>query len=190
MPKGYTTKTKIENYLLTDIDPSFDTQLNDWIEAVEIMIDQITGRSWKADAAAVKRYFDGNGTDTLRIDDAVEITEVKVGDEIIDSDDYYVQPYNTLPIKKIILTSGGFSYGSKNIEITAKWGRSVAVPKDIELAATILVAGIVNNSRENEGGTISSITVGRYSVSYQNSQQESDQNSAMDILKRNKKWSF
>ncbi len=30
--KGYTTKTKVENYTLQNIDASFNTQMDNWIQ--------------------------------------------------------------------------------------------------------------------------------------------------------------
>ena len=38
--KGYTTVTKVENYLLQNIDPSFESQVELWIAGVEKIIDQ------------------------------------------------------------------------------------------------------------------------------------------------------
>ena len=57
MPKGYTNKEAIENYILQEIDVSFDTQLDAWIAGVETIIDQITGRNFIADSAASARVM-------------------------------------------------------------------------------------------------------------------------------------
>jgi hypothetical protein len=155
-PKGYTTKEKIENYLLTEIDASFDTQVNDWIVAMENYIDKITGRSFKADTVNSDRYFNGNGKREIWIDECISINTVNVYD--VDGDliytfvkdtDYVVYPYNALPIRKLILKStcyGHFTSGTKNVIINAKWGNTAAVPEPITLAATILVGGIINFS--------------------------------------------
>lgn len=42
-PKGYCDKADIENFLLTDIDSSFDTQVDSWIAAAETWVDQYLG---------------------------------------------------------------------------------------------------------------------------------------------------
>lgn len=42
-PLGYCDKTDVENLLLTTIDSSFNTQVNDWISAAEKMVNTYTG---------------------------------------------------------------------------------------------------------------------------------------------------
>lgn len=44
--KNYTTKQRIENYLLISIDENFDGQVESWIEAVETYIDRYTRRDF------------------------------------------------------------------------------------------------------------------------------------------------
>jgi hypothetical protein len=117
MPKGYTTKEAIENYMLIKIDSSFDAQINSWIEAVETYIDRYTRRDF---------------TDT----------------------EFYP-----------------------------------SIPADITLVATALVAGIINFSNNHEG-EVQSMTVGRYSVTFKNDQQFSNQKQIEDILKSYKKFTF
>ena len=57
---SYTTKVKIENYLMTDIDSSFDTQIAEWIASVEKYIDNYTGKTFEEGDSEIK-YYDGNG---------------------------------------------------------------------------------------------------------------------------------
>ncbi len=38
---GYTSKNDIERYMLVDIDGSYDTQIEAWIESVEAMINDL-----------------------------------------------------------------------------------------------------------------------------------------------------
>jgi len=52
MPKGYTTKTAIENYMLTVIDASFDDQIDEWIEAAEWYEKAAATDWWEATKAA------------------------------------------------------------------------------------------------------------------------------------------
>lgn len=177
-PKGYTNIDAIEAYLLIDIAQYFEEQVNEWIAQVEKYIENVTNRtSFIADASATARYYDGDNTRELFIDDAVEITEISLGTDdnatVYTSaelrEDYTLYPANALTDKKpynsIKLTSGIFPRGDQNIKITAKWGYSVAVPADIKLVATMLVADIIEESMSAEG-EVQSMSIGRYSVTY------------------------
>lgn len=179
-PKGYTTKAAIENYLLQNIATTFDSQLNDWICGVEKIIDQLTGRNFKADSAASVRVFDGDGSEDLLIDDCIAVTKVEVGNDEYGgsfteiaasgtSDMYFTYPANAaskgLPIHKIKLNARTFPEGRQNNRITAKWGFSAAVPEDIQFVATVFVAGILNQQIPG-GDQIKSESIGNYSVSY------------------------
>jgi hypothetical protein len=194
MPKGYTNLQEIQNYLLITIDSSFYTQINGWIEAVESYIDKMTGRNFVADAAASVRKYDGDGSNILLIDDCVAITKVEVDDEEIVPDSsteegYFAYPTNELPKTKLETDGSLFGSGRQNIEVTAKWGYSVAVPADIKQAATIFVSGIINFSDEGKG-EVQSESIGAYSVSYKTSQERDDFNRAIDTLKNYKKFTF
>ena len=184
-PKGYTNQVLIENYLLITIDASFATQISDWIAKVEDFIDAYTGRNFIADATASARLFDGLGTNAMNIDDCVAITKLEYGIESplteILTADYLKYPANELPITRLMMRYSVFPKDLQNIKITAKWGYSVAVPADIEFAATILAAGVINYSL-NADGEVSSMTIGRYSVSYKDEKQWQDFDRANKIL--------
>src|SRR3990167_555125 len=104
MPKGYTTKTAIENYMLTVIDASFDDQIDEWIEAAEAHIDKKTGRSFVSEddesgGGGIERLFDGDGSGLLLIDDALSVSKVETGieeDEMeeVEAEDYVLEPAN------------------------------------------------------------------------------------------------
>ena len=166
---GYTSKNDIERYMLVDIDDSYNTQINEWIESVEAMINDYTGRLYIADTIASIRYFDGDGSHLLLIDDCVSLTKIEMGDptttkDELDTDDYYVYPYNTTPKRKVYYDSI-FTRDNKNIDVTAKWGYSIAVPNDIKLATTILVSLIIEEAWQSEGETDSE-SIGSYSITY------------------------
>jgi len=188
MIKGYTTVEKIENYLLTEIDASFESQIERWIEAVEKYIDTFTGRNFIADTVASIRIYEGDMTDSLLIDDCIQITKLEIDDEEIDSDDYFIYPPNNLPKKKIVLDASLFPCGNQNINVTAKWGYSATVPADIEFVATVLMAGLINASRQE--GTAQSEAIGAYSISYSTEQQKSDFDKVDNILKSYIKYNF
>ena len=197
--KGYTTRQEIENYLLITIDPSFYTQVDSWIEEIEAYIDQMTGRNFVADALASAKYFDGDNTPELLIEDAVAITEIKIGDNAAltaDTDplqadgDFILYPANHLPIAKIQLRAAYFPASPlRCVKVTGKWGYSVAAPADIRQAATILVAGIINYSWNAEG-EVSSMTIGRYSVTYKTDAGWKDFERIPSILKHYRKFTF
>jgi len=79
---SYTSEENIENYLMTTIDSSFSSQIDTWIKSVEEYIDNYTERSFIADDSASARFYDGDNSRTISIDDCVEITKVEVGDDV------------------------------------------------------------------------------------------------------------
>jgi len=189
--KGYCEKNDIERYMLTDIDSSFNTQINEWIEVAEDIVDGITGRNFIADTVASIKKYDGDSTHELLIDDCVELSKIEIGDPVmtkeeIDSDNYHIYPYNKTPKTKVYY-DGLFSFGHENIDVTAKWGYSVAVPADIKLATTILVSFIIEESWQSEGETESE-SIGTYSITYRKSaKNQSKFDRVKTILNRYKK---
>ena len=195
----YTTKNSIQNYLAVDINSSLDSQLADWISAVTNYIDRYTGKSFEETIDEV-RYFDGNGKDEIQVDDFISISSVEILEldstdvdytltEGVDSD-YITFPYNDTPKYRLQMTINSqianFLKGEKRIKVTATWGHSSTVPKDIELAATMLVASIVEKGMK--GGTIMSESLGDYSVSYANVDNLSSALGVKNILDKYKVW--
>jgi len=176
--KNYCSVADIENYLLIEIDAGFESQIEEWIEAMENYIDKETGRNFKADAIASERLYDGDGDREIFIDDCVEIEKVELDDEEID---YFAYPANETPKIIIAREYGKFTRGRQNVAITAKWGYSVAVPADIKFACTVLVAGIINNAADT-GGEVKSMSMGEYSVTYKDAKQTSDFENVKNIL--------
>lgn len=178
--KGYTNKASIEKYGTITIDSSFDSELNEIIEGVERTIDQITGRNFKADAAATPRLFDGNDEAFLLIDDAIEITLVEIGLDTYGGSfmtipnsgptRYFTDPANHtamgVPVTKLTLNAELFTHGKQNQRITAKWGYSAAVPADIKRVATVFAFGVMNAENNIGGGTIKTERIGNYNVTY------------------------
>lgn len=189
--KGYTDQAAVENYMLKDIDPSFATVIDEWIEGVENTIDQITGRNFIADASATERYFDGDNSKNLPIDDCVEITTVELGQDdyggtfqevdATGANRFFAEPVNALakgvPFTMLALRTTRWTAGKQNHKITAKWGYSVACPADIKRAATVFVAGIINQHSPG-GQEIKSERIGNYQVSYNS---EKGNNSVADF---------
>ena len=190
--KGYTTKIKIENYTLQNIDSSFNTQIDNWIESVENYIDQQTGRNFISDTTASAKTYNGEGGSTQKFDEFVTLTKVELGEDTkteIVTADRRTFPNNQENKHTIQLKYNYFTVGPQNVTITANWGYSAACPEDITTAATILVAGMMNYSSGPKGKT-QSMTIGRYSVSYSNEKQFNDFENVKIILDSYKKYHF
>jgi len=184
--KGYTTESKIEEYLNVDI---ADGDADNFILSAQAYIDNITGRNFKADSDATSRLYDGNDRQDLMIDDCVEVTKVEVGNNMwgdsfteVDNSgstpEYYLLPTNYeeegIPIWKIGLRNRRWIYGHANHRITAKWGYSSSVPEDISFAATVLAAGMYYQNRGENTGAVKSEKIGEYSVTYADQKGMSD----------------
>lgn len=183
-----TTIEKIEDYLLIDIDPSFEPKVQQYIDAVTAYIERYTGRKFTVDEEASERVYSGDNSGELFIDDAVEVTAVKIGDEALETTDFYLYPSNRLPKTRIVLPYRIFRTGNQNITVTAKWGYGEDIPADLSFAATVMVAGIINYQNSDDKD-VSSETIGRYSVTYKSSSlQEHDFSNAKAILKTYKRY--
>jgi len=200
--KGYTTEAKIENFLNISITAN---AADEYILAAEKYIDQITQRNFKADSAASARFFKGNNTDTILIDDCISVTVVQVandeyGDSLstVASGGYILLPRNyvleQIPIKQVYLKSG--IWGRSNVanhKITAKWGYSENPPDDIVFVATVLAGGMYAANRSSGSGEIQTEKIGNYSVTYDTSSGQASWSSferAMDILRQYIKYSI
>jgi len=176
---SYTKKGQIQNYLAIDIDTSLDSQITDWITAVSNYIDRYTGKSFEQSSSEI-RYFNGSGRKDIDIDDFLSLSSVQILDSNASGvaftlsegrdNDYITYPYNDTRKYRLILTVNAqvaiWSIGKQRIKITGVWGESSTVPKDIELAATMLVAGIVEKGLK--GGSVQSESLGDYSVTFKN----------------------
>lgn len=191
--KGYTSKTALENVILETIDSSFDGQVDAWIEEVENFIENYTGRVFIADVAESARLYDGDGTNTLLIDDAISVGDVQIGsDAVLDTTERFIYPANTTPKNKIVLggdffLSGAlFTSGNQNISVKAKWGYSIACPAAIRLAATTLLLGRLQYSHNVPRQE----KIGDYMISYQDTNGWESFDRAMLALDQYKKYTF
>jgi len=189
-----TDKVAVQNLLLIDINESFDTQIDEWIEVVTAYIENMTGMTFLAydgSAVASDRTFDGNAMNTLYIDPCTSVTEVRfaVAGDPIDTDHYITTPVRKDTIKAVKLKYMVFPEGIQNIYIKATWGWD-AVPADIKMAATSLLAGIINEAWQSEG-EVASVSTGRFSVTYKDiEQQMQKQPETMEIINFHKRFGF
>jgi len=188
---GYTTQTKVLQYLGLSALPSPLTSLSDFIAAVKAFIDKYTGRTFESGTSEDRKY-DGDGSDTLLIDDATEITAIKIYDDTgnllftLTASDYKLYPENKSYFNQITLRLGSqvahFQRGHQNIVVTGKFGFSTAIPDDLAFAATQMVAAMVEDNYINSTGDIKSESLGEYSVTYQSVKKASDRLGIYDIL--------
>ena len=198
--KAYTDETKLETYLNKTIT---DGDADDAINGAVDLIDQLTDRNFIADTTATYRRYDGNDGENLLIDECVEVTEVKLGLTLYGdstetltanvSNGYYVLPRDYSergkPITEIHLRGRGWTLGTGNHQIKAKWGYSASVPAAIELATTILAAGIYNSHRGGVGNKKSE-KIGNYAVTYTDESGWTDFEKAKDIVQQYRKISL
>ena len=182
--RQYCTIAQIQNYLLYTIKEYFQPQVLEWIEQMSQYIEQESGRFFIADTDATEKLYDGDGEDSTIIDDCIEITGVEISEV---ATDYLKYPSNKLPTTTIRLESGVFIKGDQNVAVTAKWGYSEEVPANISFACVVLVSGIINKSLSHEG-EISSITMGRHTVSYKDDKQLEDFENTKKILETYKRY--
>ncbi len=201
MARKYTTQTRIENYLLIDIDETFESQIEEWIEDMTEYIEIETGRIFEADSESTSKLYEVKHSEAdvigqyvkslkdLYIDEAVEVESVSIDDVAVDSDNYLLYPANTTPKTRIKLTEDSgltFTQGEQNIEVSAKWGYSVEPPRDIVFACTVLVSGIINYSNTAQG-EVKSVSMGTYTMVFKDEKQLNDLDRVKEILEKYKK---
>jgi len=193
---AYTTEQKVKNYLgISSLpDPLTSAALEDFINAVDAFIDNYCNRTFES--SDTSKYYDGSGSSELLIDDLISLTKIEILDddgnvnETIDSsDEYWLYPENKTPKNRIVLNADNapiavFPKGNQNIKITGTFGYQSSVPDDIVLAATKLVAGIIEEKYIKDVGSIKSEKLGEYSVTIQDIKETGRNLGVFDILDR------
>jgi hypothetical protein len=183
----YTTKANIEAYLRITLDPSLNAQVDKWINSATEYIRNYTNREWVAGASST-RLYDGTGTQKMMIDEFIDVTDVKVGEDWntnMATIDYTTEPYNRVNKNTVIYKTDHFPCGQQNVAVTAKFGFSATVPADIEFATTVLASAIVL-AGTNEAGEVASEQIGNYRVTYKDDKHKDDMTQAMAILETRK----
>jgi len=195
---AYANEGNLENYLTVDIDNSLSAQVEEWSDAVDLYINKYTGKNFNKTTAEV-RYFDGNGLKEIHIDDFVTLSSVEVlestSDDVTHSltegkaEDYITYPYNDAVKFKLVLTPTStvqaWPTGSRRLKITGEWG-TTNVPVDIILAATMLLAGVIEKGMK--GGSVLSESLGDYTVTYKLVDDISSVMGVKEILDTYKIW--
>ena len=142
--------------LFTSTDTNIDTAITALITAASRLIDKEVGAmpGYFASSDSETRYYDGDGTDVIDIDEMVSITSLSVaqGGGRATSDyttwtvntDFYTMPYNSgagLPIRKIIVEAlsgkATFPKSRKAVKVVGVFGYAAAAPEDIKQACKI-----------------------------------------------------
>lgn len=191
---SYTTITKVQQYNNSDLS-SIASEVTNWIASVKAWIDKYCGKTFEA-ASADRYYdgngrdrifvdpFVGSPTVLfLKSDGTTERTLTEGA-----SSDFVTYPLNTTEKNEIVLMpscpirrfsrayfedilddvelqDSGFVY-RRLLKVTASFGASSAIPADVELVATKLVAQIAEKRLKGSDAGVSSETLGDYSVSY------------------------
>ena len=169
----YTTFEKVNNYLEEDLTTK-QTEVEEWIEEITQYINTITGTNFNASQGS--KYYDGNNRQILHIDDFVSVDTVELDGEVID-----VEIPSKSPITRIRYEDY-FLEGFENVKVTGLIGYSQDTPKDIERAATIMVAGVINKD-----GDVTRERIGDYQVQYKDKKALADYENALKIVKMYKK---
>lgn len=174
----YTDKEALENYLLKNIDDQFNDQIDSWINAMSIYIDNFCNRNIYRDTEE-KYTYDGDGDEVLHIKDCCEISSVTVdGDEV----EVYKYPKNKPYASRLVRKDGlNWAKGRENILVTGYQAMNKTLPENIKYVCTVLVAGIINNQifGDKNGNTE---RIGSYSVTYRDKSQNTDFDSVKKIL--------
>ena len=196
--KQYTSRDRVEALMLTTILASWQTNFDIFLEWVENYIDSYTGRNFVADTVASAKVYDGNGSRSFIIDDCVEVESVTITgstgaiETLTPTTQLFLYPANITPKTRIEIDSDLTAYfyrGQQNISVLAKWGYSVAVPKEIEFAATVILTGIINYAYEHNS-EVESEGIGEYNVTYNRKEDWVKYERAIQILDKYKKISF
>lgn len=185
---SYTTKTAVQNYLLTNIDVSFDAQLTEYIAAMSEYIDRQAGYPIYT-ATSSTRTYDGNGYGTMLIDPVHTISQVLVDTVQPDVAVLLKAPYNSTIKNELILKAGVFTLDLANVTVTGVHCLAATLPEQVKWACTVLVAGIVNHVNNQTEG-ISSEKIGDYAVTYNTAFGRKDFDRVLEIISSYRRLAF
>ena len=162
---AYTDKTTVDSYLGVTLDAGLATFITLTINAVTAFIEKYCGderfgkRIFETPSPdnEITKYFDGNGAQVMPLGDLKVLTSLTIDDVLqVENEDFYLKPYNAelegKPYDSVELiqpdgrknsrlgTIYEFEKDQRNIKVVGKFRYSDAVPADIQLIATKLVA--------------------------------------------------
>lgn len=166
----WTTLTNLKEYLQIT-DASKDTLLTNLITRCSVALDRYCGRE-QLKSKQYTEYRDGDGTDTLLMDERpiISVTylyddtgRVYASESLIDSDDFIVYgKEGMIKLDGDTINYGAFSVGKQNLKIVYDAGYAT-IPADAELAC-LIYCGHIFNKAGTEGHT--SLSLGGLSKSF------------------------
>lgn len=175
---GYTNAALITAQLKRELTDSENSLLGLIIPAVSSYIDLKLGTSF-SQVEASTRYYTG-GDCLVDIDPCTDPTAVNLIDDYgtasdtYDASNYIFEPANATVKTYIRKRWGKFPKGLNRIGVTAKFSQygpdaegNAVIPHDIQLAATIIAAGLLSNGPvDADGNGIKSENIEGHSISY------------------------
>lgn len=171
---AYTDTTQVSNFLQRALTSYETAELPNLIAAVKKWLDTYLSSTFDVVSSST-RYYDG-GVRNLSIDPCTEITEVKsVSDDGSSSyiytlsTEYIAEPQNQTVKNELRKRISPFPHGIARVAVTAKFSEyDGAVPSDIQIVATRLVAALINSGKQADisGTGIKSESLEGHSVTY------------------------
>jgi len=174
----YTTPEAVASYLGLPISSDLEDAIEEsWIIAMSRYADRYAKRNLHREEVTTVLY-DGDGSKLFLIKDVIDPV-VEIDGTVMTTYNY---PTNKPYTSRLTLEEGySFTKGKQNISVTGVHAMHLYLPEDIQLAVTILVAGIYN-ARTSQGKIGTTEKIGNYSVTYRTDAQKADFESAKEIL--------
>lgn len=159
---------------------AYDTALGGFITDASRAIDREMGRwdDFFCPSGAETRYFDGNGSSELWINEFLSVSSLAVSEEggLASSDyttwaasDYILWPYNSLPYMAIIVDRRNgsklyFDAYPKSVKITGVFGYSISPPRNVRRACSIQAVRWFQRAKQNWAETGAKADLGQVIV--------------------------
>lgn len=171
---SYTDSTQVSNFMGRALTAYETSELTNIIAAVKVWIDKYLNSTFDLATPSV-RYYDG-GVRNLDIDPCTAITQVEaINDDGSDSYiytspyEYLAEPQNETVKRELRKRLAAFPRGIHRIAVNATFSEyDGAVPADIQIVATRLVAGIINSGKyAGAGGNVLQEALEGHEIRYQ-----------------------
>lgn len=142
----YTTQQQVEDHLKRSLTDQEAEIFPTMAASVKNTIDNYCARTFEDDGSTTTQVYDGGDREIFLDIPARSISAINYIDpnlgvpQLIDATSYVTFPYNSTPVTSIMMKSGYFGWGYKNVEVTGVFGDFATAPEDIQMAATIMCA--------------------------------------------------
>lgn len=171
---AYTDSTQVSNFLQRSLSAYESAELTNIIAAIKVWIDKRLNSTFDQ-ATSSTRYYDG-GVRNLDIDPCTAISQVEtINDDGTDSYvystpyEYIAEPQNQTVKRELRKRLAPFPRGINRVAVTALFSEyDGGVPADIQIIATRLAAGIINQGKyAGQGGNILEEALEGHTIRYQ-----------------------